>query len=53
MHGIVTSYQQVATSATLIFVYLGGAYFVAQQKGYAHLLSAALLGWFIVFAGAK
>jgi ABC-2 type transport system permease protein len=40
----------VATSATLIFVYLGGAYFVAQQKGYAHLLPAGLLGWFVVFA---
>jgi ABC-2 type transport system permease protein len=40
----------VATSATLIFVYLGGAYIVAQKQGYAQLLPSNVIAWFVVFA---
>ena len=40
----------VATSATLIFIYLGGGYMVAQKQGYAQLLPAHVLAWFILFS---
>ena len=40
----------VATSATLIFVYLGGAYVVAQKQGYAQLLPMNVIAWFVTFS---
>jgi len=39
----------VATSLTLGVIYVSGAFVVARQLGVLHLLSPALLGWFVVF----
>jgi ABC-2 type transport system permease protein len=39
----------VATSATLIVIYLGGAYWAATKMGIAQHLSTGVLIWFILF----
>jgi ABC-2 type transport system permease protein len=39
----------VATSATLILIYLGGAYWAATKMGIAQHLSTGVLIWFILF----
>jgi ABC-type Na+ efflux pump permease subunit len=39
----------VATSVTLILIYLGGAYYAAHKMGMDDFLPAHLIGWFIVF----
>src|SRR5207248_1453949 len=39
----------VATSITLILVYLGGAYYAAHKLGMGEFLPGQLIAWFVVF----
>jgi ABC-2 type transport system permease protein len=39
----------VGVALTIVAIYLGGGYFVAQHYGYTELVPASLLMWFIAF----
>lgn len=39
----------VGGSLTIVALYVGGAYFFAQQKGYADMVPLHLIPWFVIF----